>query len=225
MLRLIVFDLDGTLIDSLGDLCTAVNLLVVEQGGRRLSSGEVARMVGEGAAVLVSRAIAASGAPTDLDRALPRFLEIYDGLLPGETRPYPGIPEVLEEAGRVAPLAVLTNKPTEATRKILDALGLAEKFGAVIGGDGPFRRKPHPDGLLHLAANARVPPSATLLVGDSTVDIQTAQNAGTRVCVARYGFGQATFREEALRGDELFAEAPRDLCAIIQQEAHSGLED
>jgi phosphoglycolate phosphatase len=215
MFRLIVFDLDGTLIDSLSDLRVAVNRVVSESGGRALSSEEVAGMVGEGARLLVERAVAASGAAADPGEALPRFLEIYDSLLPGDTRPYPGIPEVLDEAARVARLAVLTNKPTEATGKILRALGLAPRFAEIIGGDGPFRRKPHPDGLLHLVASANVAATDTVLVGDSSVDVQTAHNAGTRVCVARYGFGQATFQAAHLRGNELFVDRPAELRGTI----------
>lgn len=211
MYQLIVFDLDGTLLDSLGDLVTAVNQLVVRYGGRTLSATEVARMVGEGAAVLVGRAISASGATADPRDVLPVFLQVYDALLPGTTRPYPGIPTLLAEAARRVPLAVLTNKPTDATRKLLDTLRLAPHLGHVIGGDGPHRRKPHPDGLLHLAAAAGADVGRTLLVGDSHVDVETAHAAGTRVCVARYGFGQASFRHEALRGDEFFVDRPQDL--------------
>ena len=215
MFSLVVFDLDGTLIDSIGDLCVAVNRLVTAHGGRELSSEEVARMVGEGAKLLVGRALAASGATIPLEDALPRFLEIYDGLLPGQTRPYAGIPDVLEHAGRVARLAVLTNKPTRATLKILDELELSRHFTHVIGGDGPFARKPHPDALLHLVAASPTQPDATLLVGDSSVDVRTAHNAGTRVCVARYGFGQATFDLADLRGSELFVDRPEELTGII----------
>ncbi len=214
---LVVFDLDGTLIDSIADLCTAVNQTMAAWGGRRLALDEVARMVGEGARLLVGRAVAASGAAVGEDEALARFLDVYDSLLPGETRPYPGIPELLEEAAPLARLAVLTNKPADATRKILDACGLAARFAEIIGGDGPFRRKPHPDGLLHLAQWAGVEPAATLMVGDSTVDLLTARAAGTRVCVARYGFGQLTFDGAKLDGSERFADAPADILDVIRR--------
>jgi phosphoglycolate phosphatase len=216
---LVVFDLDGTLIDSLADLCVAINRLVTGYGGRVLSSDDVARMVGEGAGILVSRALAASGAQISMADALPQYLRIYDSLLPGQTRPYPGIPEVLEDAGQVARLAVLTNKPTEATRKILDMLGLAGHFAEILGGDGPFRRKPHPDGLLHLADAAGIDAPSVLLVGDSSVDLRTAQAAGTRVCIARYGFGQANFDEALLRGDELSVDNPSELRGIVRGQA------
>lgn len=213
---LVVFDLDGTLIDSIGDLCVAVNRTVAAWGGRRLSQDEVARMVGEGARLLVGRALAASGAAVAEDEALARFLDVYDSLLPGDTRPYAEIPEVLERASPLARLAVLTNKPGDATRKILDACGLSERFAAIIGGDGPFRRKPHPDGLLHLARAAGVEPAATLMVGDSTVDLLTARAAGACVCVARYGFGRLTFDPAKLDGTERFADSPADILRAIR---------
>ncbi|HEY3383031.1 MAG TPA: HAD-IA family hydrolase [Vicinamibacterales bacterium] len=215
MIRLVVFDLDGTLIDSIGDLALAVNRLVAEYGGRPLRDEDVARMVGEGARLLVSRALSAAGLGVAVQDALPRFLEIYDSLLPGVTRPYPGVPEMLCEASARASLAVLTNKPTAATQKLLDLLDLAPLFREVIGGDSPFRRKPHPDGLLHLVRTAGVDAVSTLMVGDSSVDVRTAHAAGTRACVARYGFGQLTFDRGQLHGDETFADDPRGILSAI----------
>jgi phosphoglycolate phosphatase len=216
MFHLVVFDLDGTLIDSIGDLHTAVNLVVAAHGGRALARDEVARMVGEGARLLVGRAVAASGARVTVDEALARFLAVYDGLLPGETRPYAGIPELLAAAAPIARLAVLTNKPTDATRKILDSLDLAHWFQAIVGGDGPLPRKPSPESLVGLFTDAGVRPEETLMVGDSTVDLLTAHNAGTAVCIARYGFGQLTFDAVALRGGEYFAETPGGILDVIR---------
>lgn len=214
--RLVVFDLDGTLIDSIGDLAAAVNLLLAERGRGALPVPAVAAMVGEGARLLVARAMAASGDEGDPAGALTRFLEIYDGLLPGDTRPYEGIPEVLAALAPGARLAVLSNKPTAASLRLLDALGLMPFFAEVIGGDGPFPRKPSPDGLLHLAADAGVRPDETVLVGDSTIDLRTAHAAGTAACIARYGFGQVTFDEACLRGGELFARTPHDLVTLLK---------
>lgn len=213
--RLIVFDLDGTLIDSIGDLAAAVNQLLGERGAAPLAVPAVAAMVGEGARLLVGRALAAAGLDDDL-AALPRFLEIYEGSLPGDTRPYAGILEALEALRPHARLAVLSNKPTEASLTLLDALGLTPFFAAVIGGDGPFPRKPAPDGLRHLVAEAGVRAGETVLVGDSTIDLLTSQAAGTAACIARYGFGQVTFDEARLRGGELFADTPHDLVRLLQ---------
>jgi phosphoglycolate phosphatase len=212
-----VFDLDGTLIDSIGDLVIAVNRLVTERGGRRLGHDEVVAMVGEGAALLVARALAASGIAGDPAPALPRFLEIYDAILPGTTRPYPRIVEMIEALAPQAPLAVLTNKPIEATRKILAACDLERRFAGLIGGDGPFPRKPHPEGLLHLAKEAGARPADTWMVGDSTVDLRTAHAAGTRSCIVRYGFGYRAFDHAALRGDEVFVDDPAEIVGLARR--------
>jgi phosphoglycolate phosphatase len=219
---LVVFDLDGTLIDSIGDLAVAVNRLVEERGGRRLGTGEVSEMVGEGANLLIERAFEASGVRGDAREALPRFIEIYDDLLPGTTRPYPGVPEMIRALEAVMPLAVLTNKPTGVTKKILLLLGLERSFRAVIGGDGPFRRKPDPDGLLCLVTDAGAEPASTWMVGDSTIDLLTAQAAGTRACLVRYGFGFAGLDRSRLRGDEAFADLPADVVALVGVEPQVG---
>jgi phosphoglycolate phosphatase len=217
----VVFDLDGTLIDSIGDLAVAVNQLVAERGGRLLRLDEVSAMVGEGASLLVARAFAASGVCDDARQALPRFLEIYDAILPGSTRPYPGVVEMLQALEGVVPLAVLTNKPGAAARKILSTFGLEGCFRDVIGGDGPWRRKPHPEGLLHLMADAGAEPDRTLMVGDSTVDLRTAHAAATRACLVRYGFGYAAFDRGQLRGGETFVNAPSEVAALVLGQRHA----
>ncbi len=212
-----VFDLDGTLIDSIGDLVTAVNRLVAERGGRRLEHDEVAKMVGEGAGLLVARALEASGVAAEPGAALPRFLEIYDAILPGTTRPYPRVREMIEALAPLAPLAVLTNKPTEATRKILAAHDLERHFARVIGGDGPFRRKPYPDGLLHLIDVAGAAAADTWMVGDSTIDLRTAHAAATRSCIVRYGFGFKVFDRAMVEGGEVFVDDPMEIVGLARR--------
>ena len=215
MIRLFVFDLDGTLVDSLRDLADSANEVLTSYGAAPLDMTTIGGMVGDGAARLVARACAAVGvAPRD---ALPRFLEIYDAKLLSHTRPYDGMPAVLASlAGRGVSLAVLTNKPPGATRRILAGLDLAQFFeaDAVVGGDGPWPRKPDPAGLLHLCDHAGVPPADALLVGDSLVDWQTARDAGTGICLARYGFGFLTFPASKLDGRERFIDAPADLLRL-----------
>jgi len=190
--RLIVFDLDGTLVDSRRDLADAANALIIERGGTPLPEEAIGRMVGDGAAMLVRRALSAAGlAPGDT--SLPRFLELYDTRLLRTTRAYPGIPEALQAIRPYGVLAVLTNKPRAHTQKLLHALDLAPLFATVIGGDGPFPRKPDPQSLQHLVTEHHVSPRHTVLVGDSPIDAATARAAGTVFCLARYGFGaQAT---------------------------------
>ena len=214
--RLIVFDLDGTLIDSRQDLVDSANALIVERGGRPLAAEVITRMVGEGAATLVRRALDAANLSAD-SASVPRFLELYGARLLDTTRPYPGIPGVLEELSREATIAVLTNKPEAPTRTLLDALGFAPFVRTAIGGDGAFPRKPDPAALRHLMAIHGSEASATVLVGDSRIDFETALAAGTRLCLARYGFGYEQFPVSELRGDEGLVDRPDEIPAILRR--------
>jgi phosphoglycolate phosphatase len=213
--QLFVFDLDGTLVDSLRDLADSANELLVSCGGAPLDADAVARVVGEGAATLVSRVFTAAGIGQPPD-ALSRFLAIYDTKLLNHTRPYDGMADTLEALSLRASLAVLTNKPLAATRRILAGLQLSAFFdaAAVIGGDGPLPRKPDPAGLQQLCERARVAPSEAVLVGDSLIDWQTARNAGAAICLARYGFGFRQFPRETLNGHEQLIDRPIDLLAL-----------
>ena len=211
MFELIVFDLDGTLIDSRADLASAVNALIEELGGRPLPVQAVTGMVGEGAGVLVRRALRATSLDTVPAGALERFLQLYDDRLLDCTRPYDGITDTLERiASRGLAMGVLTNKPAGATERVLAGLDLRRHFTQVIGGDTPFGRKPDPGGLLQLVRAAGATPSTTLLVGDSRIDLNTARRAGTRICLARYGFGYR-FEDGDFDGTELFIDAPGEL--------------
>ena len=189
MIDLIVLDLDGTLVDSHKDLAHAANTLVVELGGAPVSEQAVVRMVGEGAAVLVRRALTSSGLSPDTPGALERFLAIYDDCLLDQTRPSPGPLEMLEQLAGRYHLAILTNKPARATTRIVEGLGLARFFDPIVGGDTPFGRKPDPAGLRHIISVAAATPASTMLVGDSPIDHRTARHAGTAICLARFGFG------------------------------------
>jgi len=213
--QLIVFDLDGTLVDSRRDIAESANALLETCGARPLPEETIGRMVGEGAATLIAHAFAAAGIERPGD-ALDRFLAIYDTRLLKHTRPYAQVPEVLETLGALAPLAVLTNKPLRATRSILAGLGLARHFDddAIVAGDGPFARKPDPAGLRHLVSRAGVSPSATLLVGDSIIDWRAARNASTCVCMARYGFGFEGFPVDELEAADRVIDAPLELLSL-----------
>ena len=211
---LLIFDLDGTLIDSQRDLAMATNRLLAELGGRELGEDAVAAMVGEGAGVLVRRALTAAGVQTDERRALARFLEIYESALLVHTRPYDGMVATLERLAPSSRLAVLTNKPSRATMEILDGLDLLRYFADVIGGDTPFGRKPDPAGLNELLARAGLQPSAAMLIGDSPIDLATARRGGTAVCLARYGFGYR-FGDGEFTGDELFIDSPAELVDVV----------
>ena len=215
-IRLVIFDLDGTLIDSRQDLADSVNALLVELGAAPLPLDAVTAMVGEGAAVLVRRALTASGLPADTPHALERFLAHYDARLTTHTRPYAGIAEALGELqAHGLGLAVLTNKPQRATETILERLDLARWFFQAIGGDTPAGRKPEPAGLLSIARLAKVDAFEALMVGDSAIDLRTAHRAGSAICLARYGFG-LHLDGIAMRGDERFVGDPRELPAIVR---------
>jgi phosphoglycolate phosphatase len=186
-------------------------------GGPRLSEAAIGRMVGDGAAALIARAFAAASCPAPPD-ALARFLAVYEARLLETTRPYGGVPEVLAALARKRRLAVLTNKPIASTRRILDGLDLARYFpaAAVLGGDGPHPRKPDPAGLIWLAAQAGLPPAATMLVGDSIVDWQTARGAGASLCLARYGFGFEGFPATTpLAADDRAVDEPADILRAL----------
>lgn len=215
MYRLYVFDLDGTLIDSRRDIADSANALLTACGARPLPAGEVGRMVGEGVARLVARAFAAAGIDPPAD-AVEQFLGIYDRHLLDHTRPYPDMAEVLDGLSQRGALALLTNKPLTGSRTILAGLNLARYFeeGAVVGGDGPFARKPDPSALRHLIDRAGASAGTTVLVGDSLVDWQTARNGGTAFCLARYGFGAEAFPMRELSAGSHVVASPIDLLTL-----------
>jgi phosphoglycolate phosphatase len=212
---LIVFDLDGTLIDSRRDLADAANALLESCAAEPLSEERIGRMVGDGAAPLVARVFEARNLAPPAD-ALARFLALYDDRLLHHTRPYAGIPALLDLLALRAELALLTNKPLASTRRILAGLDLARHFRdeAVVGGDGPLPRKPDPTGLRFLMGRAGVIAGETLLVGDSVIDFRTARAALTPVCLARYGFGFNGFPVHELDSADIVIDAPGELLAM-----------
>ena len=213
-MSLIVFDLDGTLIDSRLDLAESTNEMLATYGAPALPVDRVAMMVGEGARKLVEAALGAAGLNPAEPDALDRFRTIYDRHLLIHTRLYEGIAEVVERASRVAPLAVLTNKPDAPSRRLLDAFDLARHFRRIIGGDSAYARKPDPEGLRALMTEFGARPETTWLVGDSMIDVLTARHAGTKMCVALYGFGHLR-GELVLEGTEAVAQTPSDVAQIV----------
>jgi phosphoglycolate phosphatase len=216
MIQLVAFDLDGTLVNSSHDLAESTNAMLVDFGGRTLDHDVVVGLVGEGAAVLVRRALERAGLDPDTPNALERFLLHYDARLLDTTRPYPGMVSALNALAATRRLAVLTNKPERATIRILRGLDLDALFTDVIGGDSALGRKPDPAGLRELAARAGTSAAHTILVGDSPVDLATARRAGARICLARYGFGYR-FDGHAFQGDERFIDEPAEVVAVIDE--------
>jgi phosphoglycolate phosphatase len=189
---IVVFDLDGTLIDSVQDIALSANELVVSLGGEPVALDRIPKMIGDGAALLVRRALEASGLEPNTPDALSAFLHIYDRRLLDNTVAYDGVGEMLSLLSTEATLAVLTNKPLAHSERVLTGVGLRHFFATVIGGDGPFR-KPDPAGLLSLSGGRR---ARTLMVGDSPIDWSTAKAAACPFVWARYGFGRDRFEEE-----------------------------
>jgi phosphoglycolate phosphatase len=214
--RLIAFDLDGTLVDSRRDLADSANQLIEELGGQSQPEAAIGRMVGEGAALLVRRALDAAGIEQRPD-ALPRFLDIYDSRLLNHTRLYDGIADVVRGVRGRARLTVLTNKPAAPSVRILDALGLLDAFDQVIGGDSPYNRKPDPGGLFAMMAAAQTSAAQTLLVGDSGIDLETARRAKVDCCLVAYGFGYRDDLAPWLRPGEQIVGDAQELGGVIEQ--------
>ena len=182
--RLIIFDLDGTLADTQEDLAGAVNATRAWVGLPPLDLSGIRAALGEGAKVLIERTVPFEG---PVEEPLRYFIGWYGTHYAERTRLYPGVVEVLE-ATRDRLRAVVTNKPERISRKILQALGVAEHFVEVIGGDTLPVRKPDPAAVLALLRRHAVPPGEVLVVGDSPVDIATARAAGVKVAVVDSGY-------------------------------------
>lgn len=211
---IVSFDLDGTLIDSARDLTESVGEMLDAYGAAPLPLAEVVTMVGEGAPLLVRRALARAGLQAPPDEALARFMQIYDRRLLVHTVAYPGVAEALTRAVRRGPLAVLTNKPLGPTIGVLESLGLRGFFSRIIGGDSEYGRKPDPTGLLSLQALA--PGERLVMVGDSPADWNVAVNAGCRFVFARYGFGAPKFGD-APPATEYVIDHARELDRVLSQ--------
>ena len=189
-LRVLVFDLDGTLVDSHADLAASVNMALAELDRPPLSAAQVARFVGNGVPALLTRALAASGGAgtaAELETAMAAMLRHYERHCLDATRLYPGVADLLPALAARFQLAVLTNKPEQPAREILAGLGVAGCFQAVYGGDSLAAKKPDPMGLRAILGTELAPQNG-LMIGDSMVDIQTGRAAGAWTCAVSYGF-------------------------------------
>lgn len=196
--KLVVFDLDGTLIDSRMDLVVSVNATRQHYSLDDLDSPTVESYVGNGAAVLIRRAMGNGFSDDDLAGALDYFIQYYREHSLVHTVLYPdarGVLRTLTEAGVTQ--AVLTNKPVRISKEILEGLDLGDAFLQVYGGNSFDTKKPDPEGLRRLMEEAGASPAETLMVGDSTVDIQTARNAGCPSCGVTFGFQPETLADPA----------------------------
>ncbi len=223
-LKLLVFDLDGTLIDSAQDLCNSVNATLEKFGRPRLPDEIIAGYIGNGALMLVRRAFAADDGkePSEelLGEAYKFFLDYYREHKLDYTYAYEGVLEALDALHKVrnqpdAPqraLAVLTNKPVRPAQAICEALGLAPYFLNIYGGNSFATKKPDPEGLLALMREAEAAPEETVMIGDSQVDVQTARNAGAWVIGCTFGLAPGSL--EAVPPDVL-VDSPADWTAAL----------
>jgi phosphoglycolate phosphatase len=195
---LLIFDLDGTLVDSRLDLANAVNAMRRHLGMTLLSNERVYSYVGNGAPVLVRRALGEQATAAELEKALAFFLEYYGAHLLDYTRLYPGVRESLDRFREGSKqMAVLTNKPTAMSREILEGLGVGGHFFRIFGGDSFEQKKPHPIGVEALMREAGMDQASTMIVGDSSVDVATARNAGIACCGVTYGFQPESLADPA----------------------------
>jgi phosphoglycolate phosphatase len=200
-IRLLIFDLDGTLIDSRLDLVHSVNASLRHLGRPELSGDLIASYVGDGAPTLIRRVLGSDADNEQLVKTgLEFFLAYYREHKLDYTRVYEGMQEALAAIrnsanGLPRKMAVLTNKPVNPSRAIVQALGLGEFFVSVYGGNSFATKKPDPEGALVILREGDVQPSETLIVGDSHVDVSTGRNAGLWTCGVTYGFAPHTLEQ------------------------------
>jgi phosphoglycolate phosphatase len=195
---LLIFDLDGTLIDSKLDLAQAVNATRRHLRMEPLEHERVYSYVGNGAPVLIRRVVGEQASEAEVQEALEFFLEYYREHYLDYTALYPGVKDSLDRLAAAGKrMAVLTNKPVNISRAIVKGLGVGDRFFQVYGGNSFEFKKPHPAGVEALMREAGVPREATLMVGDSSVDVQTARNAGIPCCGVTYGFQPESLADPA----------------------------
>lgn len=212
--RLLLFDLDGTLVDSRRDLARSANELLESRGARPLPAEQIVRMVGDGARRLVERAFDAAGLGEVTGEHVAEFVRIYERHLVDTTVPYEGVGELLGALAPHAILCVITNKPQRPTDRLLEWFDLHRHFRHVIGGDGRFPRKPAPDALLAMVAACGAVPGQAVMIGDSQVDVRAARAAGVPFCLARYGFGAEQLPPGLVGGGDWVIDRPLDLLAL-----------
>ncbi len=197
--RLLVFDLDGTLVDSKEDLANAVNVALESFDLHPLPHPVIYSYVGDGATALIRRALSTENADFLLPQVLDRFLAYYRRHLLDTTRAYPGVAAALRKWGGIYRMAVLTNKGVEMTREILSGLSLDGHFFDVIGGDSFGTRKPDPEGLIHILREEGVEAREAVMIGDSRNDVLAGRAAGTVTCGVTYGLAASGFAEHPPR--------------------------
>ncbi len=209
--RALIFDLDGTLIDSQRDLIRSVHAMLEEMGREQLHEDTISSYIGHGAPQLVGRALGSGATEDQCRRALKFFLAYYEDHKMDSTCAYPGVPEALEHLAAF-PMAILTNKPVRISMRILEELGLAKYFRAVYGGNSFETKKPDPLGARTILCEFGAVAAEAILIGDSEVDVQTARNAGTLAAAVNYGFGT---HDRAAHPADIYLERLTDLVPLL----------
>jgi phosphoglycolate phosphatase len=212
--RALIFDLDGTLIDSKLDLIHSVNATLTEMGREKLSDEVISSYIGHGAPMLISRALGGVAKEDELARGLGYFLEYYEEHKLDNTTLYPGVTETLAKLGeqRIS-MAVLTNKPVKISVRILEALSVAQYFQAIYGGNSFETKKPDPLGAKAILREFKVKNSGgSMMIGDSEVDVQTARNADMIATAVNYGFG---IHDRSQHPADIYLDRMSDLLDVV----------
>ncbi len=206
-IRAVLFDLDGTILDTAADLAAAANAMLAEIGRASLPEARIRDYIGKGVQNLVTRSLEATGGadPAQAERALAVFERHYLAGIADRTRPYPGVVEGMEALARAGiAMGCVTNKAARFTEPLLERTDLMRFMGVVVSGDTVSRKKPHPEPMLHAVARLGVQPGEALMVGDSRNDVDSARAAGCPVVVVPYGYREG-LPIEALGADAVFA--------------------
>jgi len=214
----IVFDLDGTLVDTAPDLVRALNETLDIEGLPHVALGTVRKMIGNGARALIERGAGLSGvaySPERLDQLTKAFIEFYRADIARESAPFPGVAAALDAlAAAGARLAVCTNKRTDLSQQLLDAVGLSQRFSAIVGSDAVANRKPHPEHYRAAVTRAGGAVRRSVMIGDTAADVASARGAGAPVALVRFGYAEEAL--ERLGADALF-DRYADLPAVCRR--------
>jgi phosphoglycolate phosphatase len=218
--RALIFDLDGTLIDSKGDLIQSVNAMLEEVGRAKLTAETISGYIGHGAPTLVARALGGTATEEEKQRALEFFLKHYEEHKLDSTCAYPGVEETLARLNDEGlSMAVLTNKPVRISVRILEALGLTKHFRSIYGGNSFKTKKPDPLGANTILQEFGATPREAVVIGDSEVDVQTARNAETFAAAVNYGFG---VHDRKMYPADVYLGEMADLIPLLMREKQSG---
>jgi len=190
----LIFDLDGTLVDSKKDLTTSVNHVRATFGLSTLSEQEISGFIGDGAQMLIQRALGPDAAGSDVQAGLQLFLSYYREHMLDKSVLYPGVSATLRRLSDCR-LAVLTNKPIRFSRIMLEGLGILRYFAAVYGGNSFERKKPDPIGVFQILTDTNGNIDETWMIGDSAVDVMTGRSAGVKTCGVSWGYATETFKQ------------------------------